>query len=267
MTWNYARASGHATHCESGEGFTVVLARNVQSADDVELRPDPTSKHPWPTDELATLKAELWEHMLEEQRRTKLRRDIEKAFAGKRSRAAEVLTELTSRQVSARSIQAWLSEPHKPGSRRCPEWAVKALETYVKSLDASKPASTVARELVSPKQWSAEILDEECLAKAQERIQADRLREQRWQDAKMRELPALIAAFERETLHRLSNVERKLFIIRTALRSPAAPEELRESILTALDERDQYDWEINQTRKAIEGGTEEFSNKEGVLKS
>ena len=46
---------------------------------------------------------------------------------------ARILTEQTMRPCSRRTVQAWLSEPGKPSSRPCPEWAVTILEVRLKT--------------------------------------------------------------------------------------------------------------------------------------
>ena len=49
------------------------------------------------------------------------------------SDVARILSEQTMRPCSRRTVQAWLSEPEKPSSRPCPEWAVTVLEVRLKT--------------------------------------------------------------------------------------------------------------------------------------
>lgn len=44
------------------------------------------------------------------------------------ARAASLISQNVERSCSVRSIKAWLSEPERPSSRPCPEWAIQALK-------------------------------------------------------------------------------------------------------------------------------------------
>lgn len=46
-------------------------------------------------------------------------------------KAAELICIQTMRPCSVRAIKSWVSNPGKPGSKPCPEWAVKALQISV----------------------------------------------------------------------------------------------------------------------------------------
>lgn len=44
--------------------------------------------------------------------------------------AANVISEITQRPLSARAVRSWLTDPRKSSHRPCPDWAVQALEEY-----------------------------------------------------------------------------------------------------------------------------------------
>ena len=46
------------------------------------------------------------------------------------TRCALVISEITLRPLSARSVRAWLTDPTNPSSRNCPDWALTALLEY-----------------------------------------------------------------------------------------------------------------------------------------
>ena len=58
------------------------------------------------------------------------------------ARSAELLCIQTQRPCSVRTVRSWLSEPSKPSSRPCPDWAITALEkvitTFYRELDANE---------------------------------------------------------------------------------------------------------------------------------
>jgi hypothetical protein len=46
------------------------------------------------------------------------------------TKAAEVISEITLRPLSARAVRSWLTDPANPSHRQCPEWAINALVEY-----------------------------------------------------------------------------------------------------------------------------------------
>ena len=46
------------------------------------------------------------------------------------TKAAEVISEITQRPLSARAVRSWLTDPANPSHRQCPEWAINALVEY-----------------------------------------------------------------------------------------------------------------------------------------
>jgi hypothetical protein len=46
------------------------------------------------------------------------------------TKAAEVISEITQRPLSARAVRSWLTDPANPSHRQCPEWAINALAEY-----------------------------------------------------------------------------------------------------------------------------------------
>ncbi|EMA2592567.1 hypothetical protein [Pseudomonas aeruginosa] len=48
--------------------------------------------------------------------------------------AAKMIAEETKRPCSVRSVRAWLAEAELQSARPCPEWAVQALESRLRTL-------------------------------------------------------------------------------------------------------------------------------------
>jgi hypothetical protein len=46
------------------------------------------------------------------------------------TKAAEVISGITQRPLSARAVRSWLTDPTNPSHRQCPEWAINALVEY-----------------------------------------------------------------------------------------------------------------------------------------
>ena len=47
------------------------------------------------------------------------------------SKSAELITAVTLRPCSARTVRSWLNDPASASSRPCPDWAVAALERAI----------------------------------------------------------------------------------------------------------------------------------------
>lgn len=47
------------------------------------------------------------------------------------AKSAVLITAVTQRPCSERTVRAWLNDPDKPSSRPCPDWAVRAIEKAI----------------------------------------------------------------------------------------------------------------------------------------
>lgn len=52
--------------------------------------------------------------------------------AGSYAAAADLISRQTQRPLSVDSIKAWTCDPLKKRARPCPDWAIKALERYLR---------------------------------------------------------------------------------------------------------------------------------------
>lgn len=46
------------------------------------------------------------------------------------TKAANVISEITQRRLSAQAVRFWLTDPHKSSHRPCPDWEIQELEEY-----------------------------------------------------------------------------------------------------------------------------------------
>lgn len=58
-------------------------------------------------------------------------RHLLKANGITQDKSAVLITAVTQRPCSARTVRSWLNDPDKPSSSPCPDWAVAALEKAV----------------------------------------------------------------------------------------------------------------------------------------
>jgi hypothetical protein len=111
---------------------------------------------------------------------------VTKYFRGAYKDAASIITKQTERKVSNRSIQAWLIDSDKPSGRRCPTWALKALEDYVASREDEIREHQNRRDHLllesgSDWAWHDEMLDGTPVEAATNQIEYDKKRKREWE--------------------------------------------------------------------------------------
>lgn len=272
MAWNYIFPSAEAIHKETGIRF-IVTYRNeiVEQIDDFEISPEPSRKTPFDLPRLRSLKDELFTSMTaqqQERRRWELESLVEKNFMGENNRAATVLSQITGRNVSERTIQAWLIDPRRRSSRNCPHWAIKALKNYLENpenqarLDETRNARREFPRTLSP---LAEVYDKHSVRRADADIEADGRRLGEWTGAKLSSLPEMICETERKHENNLSYLNKINGIILNAMRTCKNFDDFKEKVLGEQDELERIDNVVRRTRNAIEEKREEFSNSDGLL--
>lgn len=270
MTWSFQQFASSATHLETKVVFDIEYARNIQSASDITMRQRDASSKRFTPAELAKLKDELWAHHLSERRRGDMRRLIENDFSGDRHVVADVISQLTARKVSARTVQAWLIEPGRPSSRQCPEWAVKALLDY-KSIPDNAEALRARQEFEStrpmpPERTAFDVLDKHAVRSATDEIESDRRNREAWRKASLTELPDRIFELQKRTESALATLQNVLGTMSAALKMGESFDDFRTKACNSIRDWESGRFYVSEARRAIESGTDEFANDEGVLK-
>ncbi|KAB0654494.1 hypothetical protein [Burkholderia diffusa] len=269
MTWSYVYLSSRATHIESQTVFEIEFARNIQSSADLTIRPLAGSKKKFSTAELKILRDELWENHLGERRRNEMRCLVENDFSGDRQQVATIISELTAKNVSVRSIQAWLIEPGKPSSRQCPEWALKALHDYTcrpeneQRLRARREYK--AGQPLAIKRTSLDVYDKYAVDMATNQIEADQHKRDSWRNLPYGEIPDKLFELENRLTGHLHYLQTQLVAISIALRTCESFDEFKQKVLEDIDNQTSEDYFVREARRAIESRTDEFSNVEGLL--
>jgi hypothetical protein len=271
MTWNSLMGSGSALHIESGEKFTVnYYSKNVQTIDDFGIAPIPGSGKKWSSEELLRLKQELWEHWKNEQENERRRRElsslINQKFFGENWRAADAIASLTGKRISARSLQSWMIDSHKPSSRKCPAWALKALQNYLDDPKNAQHLEEIAKFRSDyPKEYNhiEEIHDKRGVELATHAIEWDHRALERWRKADFNTLPIKLFELEKRIDGYLSDLGASLAVVTNALDQCENFEDFKEVVKKKLREADSVKFELQSVRKSIETNTDEFSNEEG----
>lgn len=202
MSWKYTLFSNRATHVETGETFGIEYISQKSKDDlDFELVPPPSdsAKILWSAPELERLKQELRIAMREEfeqaELRAKLATLVKNPLIGDHYQAADVISTVSGKSVSQRSIQSWLIEPDKRSSRKCPAWAVNALESYLAEPENQKRLRDWLSYYKASSAAASQPADTGAPPPAP-RPTAEQTRQQEWQNASLAELPGLLAAME-----------------------------------------------------------------------
>jgi hypothetical protein len=268
MAWNSWMGSGSALHVESGEKFTVnYYSKNVQTIDDFGIIPIPGSGKKWSSEELLRLKQELWEHWENECRRRELSSLVNQKFLGENWRAAGAITSLTGKPISARSLQSWMIDSHKPSSRKCPPWALKALQDYLDDPKNAQHMEVIAKfQSDNPKEYNhiEEIYDKRGVELATHAIEWDHRALERWRKADFNTLPIKLFELEKRIDRYLSDLGASLAVVTNALDRCENFEDFKEVVKEKLREADTVKSELQSVRKSIETNTDEFSNEEGL---
>lgn len=61
-------------------------------------------------------------------------------------KTAEILAKKTGRPCSLRTVQAWLTDPGKPTSIPCPNWAVSELQSALKTITPMPAKPTITKK-------------------------------------------------------------------------------------------------------------------------
>lgn len=268
MTWNSLRGFGSAVHTASGTKFTVnYLSTAVNTVDDIELVPALESKKKWSIEELLNLKRELWEHWENGQRRSELSSLVAGKFLGENWRAADAITKVTGKRVSARSLQSWLIDLQKPSSRKCPAWALKALRDYLDDPINAKNMEELAQfQSKYPKEYNhvEAVHDKRGVELATHAIEGDQRAIDSWRKTDFNTLPIKLFELEKRHDRYLSGLGSALATVTNALDRSKNFEDFKEAVRKELRDADSISFELSRVRKSIEDGIGEFSNVEGL---
>ncbi len=262
MAWKYDGIGGRVLHVESQTEFGLHrLSPKLESPSDFDLVPPERSSRTWRPEELQQLKEDFWPEMKKAWDQSSLRltlaRLIRSKLGGDNFRAARVISEITKREVSARSIQAWLIDPLKQSSRTCPPWAVEALGQY------SPPSQdTTTTEWSMPHSWN--VRANRAVEYAENKIEADERLKKKWADANLSSLHEKLYELERDYRGWRDHFSDFAAALKTGLQRSESFEDFRKRVLAELNEASEVLSLVEDAKKAIQQGTGEFSNPDGL---
>jgi hypothetical protein len=263
MPWKYVYPNTVAIETDTNTTFDVKTGRMPSTMDDVELTPSASSTQKFDAVTTQKLRAEFWETFQEEQRRNAMRYLVDGKFGGDTLQASIAIQNITKKPVSHRTIQAWLMEPSARSSRSCPEWALLALKAFAdapENVAYLKSCERISAGTSSYMPYSTAVDVKYGVKYATNAIVSDEKRQREWSDASFTSLPYMISRFENKTEHHLEHLDQHVHAMWRALREATDFEDFRKRVLDEVKDKEIGNMIIRNTRRAIEQGTDEFSN-------
>ncbi|GKX50575.1 hypothetical protein [Budvicia aquatica] len=130
MDWTYGRKENQCTviHKPTGIEFAITHGAHSYEVKDLELinKESVTLLSP----QIDALRQEIKNIIIEKELKNAMGHFISFIFVDNITNAAFYLQKVTGKKVSARTIQAWLMPVTSASARKCPKWAVDALQSY-----------------------------------------------------------------------------------------------------------------------------------------
>ncbi|CDK99630.1 protein of unknown function [Magnetospirillum gryphiswaldense MSR-1 v2] len=254
MAWKYDRFA----HTASNDDLSATFKVRGSCPDDVEIDPVRLPEGGLSDEQLLAIKEEIRGAVRDELVRWEMDGILRTYFPSDYATAASVLTRATGKNVSVRSLQAWLIDPGKPSSRRCPEWALKVLKQHVaeNALERAQPKLT--------RLWSGEVRDSKVVEFATDRILREEARREKWRKTGLDALPDKLFELELRVDEYLAHLSNGLTALKTAVRGAEDFEAMKSAFLAAMDEAGTVDFLVRQTRADIEQRKGEFGSDDGV---
>lgn len=144
--------------------------------------------------------------------------------------AANIIERISGKQVSERSIQAWITEAEKISSRKCPLWALNALESYA----AMKTSERESLQYINhnPRACFEAVDDSTLVRLAGDRIEADILSQEKWKGGGGSDLPEQLLTLE----NRVDELNRLVLKIKTAVVEVKSFDEMKASFQALFSE-------------------------------
>lgn len=268
MTWSYEYPAPTAAHQPTGLVFSISY--------------DPT-KPTWAirlngerpsalTDAKVSALSEELDQLIRDRHTQRLMFQLlHGVYNGDYARAASILSEQTKKKVSVRTLQAWMMPPGRPSSRRCPEWALLALEQYLERHPEApqqwKEIATIYRSTPDGQTLAlhTELRDQRSVQIAEAAIAEEEAILKKWRSAGFEALPQRLTELELR-LRRATADHAELIGTMLALTySCTTFEEFRMKLNDATTRKVGLDQLVGEITKDIRNGRNEFAHADGTL--
>lgn len=261
MEWSYNHLNGIAE--QSGTGMKFRVDRDMAD-DQVSVATVDGQPHGLDYTNFQALASVC----VSERNRHELQGLIQTIFQNDFSRAVVALNKADGRKASVRTLQAWLMQPGKQSSRRCPTWAVSYLKNY---RDTHAEEIRIYREFKESQIGlkTPTRADRVYNGSALEDIECQLAREEQYRQelrsCSISMLPDMIAD---KLLKIESNYDRLLsihFALLQSIRNAETLEQLKAKLNEEEDDLSQSHHFLATTRQALQSNAEEFASDDGTL--
>lgn len=196
---------------------------------------------------------------------------LERVFGGDFTAAAYILKDLTGRNVSERTLQSWVAQTGKRSSRRCPEWAVNALQAYAEKNPEMREVYQARRERKQRDEFEHGInsLERARTTDGLEKIERDLAFDERFKarvtSAPFSDLPNTLSEILLKHERDIRIASSLLFKIYHEIQKAASLDDLKRDLSKEFDKVIDLDSFLQRGKRQLINAEEEFANEHGLL--
>lgn len=268
MDWAYTYRAATARHEPTGLVFRIAYnsaATGWVISLEGERPPSVEAAH------VAALRDELHQLVRDAHTQRRVSELLHGPYNGDYGQVAAILSRQTRKRVSVRTLQAWMMPAGRPSSRRCPEWALLALEQYLAS-NPQAPAdwqetSSILRSTPSGETLAlhTQLRDQRSLQLAEAAIAEEEATLQKWRSAGLMELAQRLTdmeiSFRRATSYHADLIGQIVALTRSCTNFEEFREQFDEAIRRKLD----LDYSVRQIVSDLRSSRGEFASPDGTL--
>lgn len=268
MDWAYTYGAATATHEPTGMVFSIaynstapgwVISLKGESPPSVEGA------------QVAALREELDQLVRDAHTQRRVSELLHGAYNGDYSHVASILSRQTRKKVSVRTLQAWMMPAGRPSSRRCPEWALLALEQYLASNPRApadwQEANSILRNTPGGQTlaFHTQLRDQRSLQLAEAEIAEEEATLHKWRSTGLVELAQRLTEMEISFRRTASDHADLIGQIVALTHSCTSFEEFREQFDEATRRKLDLNYLVRKTVSDIRNRRGEFASSDGTL--
>ena len=269
MNWSYRYPSTRTTHIKTGAVFDIKNIGHNGTIDDLAFIQISGTEKRFSDEEISMFKKDFLDFYSEEKNRYEMTSLLNSEFMQDPLMVAQAIEAETKKSISTRTVQSWLIEPGKKSSRKCPEWALKALNDYLKQPKNTRFLSEIKlhreKNLDFKTPWSMQVYDKYSVKFATSEIDEEEKKLKEWEQANFPTLAKKLFMLELKTERHLKHLQDHVLAIIHAIEKATDLADLKAIMKNEIKEKELVDFFIKDTRKAIETKSEEFSENKDLI--
>ena len=266
MEWQYSHNAKKATHLPTGSIFNIEML--PQSDLEITLATESPKVH---GPQLSKLIPELKVIVTVERLKFQMRHLLHVYFFGDYTAAAYLLKELTGKNVSERTLQSWVMQTGKKSSRKCPEWAVTAVETYIEKNPTMRDTFKARQEqkIKNEIEHGVDTLEgarnSDGLERIERELESDNTFRRRMNSASIVDLPNILADILLKQEKDINIARSLIFRIYHGIIEATSLDSLKIEMSKKFDNVINYNDFIQKGKNQLANEDNEFSDEYGLL--